>query len=307
MGLGLAYLDYLVDRQLLGPNAYILDIGSQNLYNASPDAIVALVDRLGARRSVRDTREAADRLSYFSTPRPGERTAFVSELLDLTTVSYLGYDVCPSPGTQIFDLNIERLPASLRGCFDLVLNFGTTEHLVNQLNAFEVMHDAMRVGGVCLHQIPSLGWIDHGYVNYHGLMLDDLVRVNDYCALDKFYTLAGESNFAGSGFDVRNPNTPSVPHSAAAQLPARIDNINLNYLVRKTVAAPFHVGLEIATTHAVLSDEARQIYGPRERIAAGELLRNRAHTDADAPSPLARWWPFKGRLKKPSNQSSSQS
>jgi hypothetical protein len=50
----------------------------------------------------------------------------------------------------------------------------------------------------------------------------------------------------------------------------------MNYIIRKTVDAPFHVGLEIATTHAPLSSEAEAIYGQKRRLAAGDVVRQQA-------------------------------
>src|SRR5262245_54297319 len=95
MGMGTAFLEYLVEKRLLRPNYSVLDIGSQNLYNATPDTIRDLINRLGPAADEASIEDRAKRLTYFSTPRPGERTAFVAELFELTSVSYLGYDVCP--------------------------------------------------------------------------------------------------------------------------------------------------------------------------------------------------------------------
>lgn len=39
---------------------------------------------------------------------------------------------------------------------------------------------------------------------------------------------------------------------------------------------PFHVGLEIANTHAPLSSEAEAIYGRKRRLAAGDVVRQQA-------------------------------
>jgi hypothetical protein len=280
MGMGFACLDYLGEKHLIERGSSILDIGSQNLYNAGSDKIISFVEALGRVQDRDALQKDADRLAYFSTPRAGERTAFIAELLGLTDVSYLGYDVCPSPGTEIFDLNTQRLPAGRKRSFDVVLNFGTTEHLINQLNAFEVMHDAMKVGGVCFHQLPSVGWIDHGYFNYNGLFIDDLVKAHDYEVVDKFFTNAGQSDFAErNSIDIRDQITPLIPNSASG--PIHIPNFNLNYLVRKTVDAPFYVGLEIATTHAPLSDEVTATYGKRRRLAVTDIIRAQTFEDLE--------------------------
>jgi hypothetical protein len=55
-------------------------------------------------------------------------------------------------------LNHEPTPQKFVGDFDLVVNFGTTEHLLNQYNAFKVIHDATKVGGV-YSALSSLRWL----------------------------------------------------------------------------------------------------------------------------------------------------
>jgi hypothetical protein len=271
MGLGIASLEYLADKNLIGPRSRLLDIGSQNIYGATPERITALLRRLDGPTDATALSEAAQRLSYFSTPRPGEATTFLADLMQLTEISYLGYDVCPAPSTEIFDLNVQRLPSNLKNSFDIVLNFGTTEHVINQLNAFEVIHDAMKLDGVCFHQLPSIGYVNHGYVNYNPLFIDDLVKANDYEVIDRFYTDAGTGPFVSAGVDIRAADRPSIPHSSTG--PQKLPNFNLNYIVRKKIDAPFYVGLEIATTHAALSKESAAEYGDRRRLAAGDAIR----------------------------------
>lgn len=236
MGMGMALFEYLAEKRLIKRGSRILDIGSQNLYNATPEAIRSFVEQFGRIEDEPKFANEAKRVSYFSTPRPGERTAFIAELLELVDVECLGYDVCPSPGTEAFDLNIQRLPEAKRNHFDIFLNFGTTKHLINQLSAFEVMHDAMQLADISYHQLPSVGWIDHGYFNYSGLFIDDLVKANDYEVVDKFFTTAGVNDFGGLGVDVRNATKPLMPHSAIA--PTQVLNFNLNYIIRKTIDAP---------------------------------------------------------------------
>src|SRR5882757_3329541 len=135
MGMGMALFDYLAEKRLIKRGSRILDIGSQNLYNATAEAIRGFVEQFGRIDDEAKFTKEAERISYFSTPRPGERTAFIAELVDLVDIEYLGYDVCPSPGTEIFDLNVQRLPAERKNSFDVVFNFGTTEHVINQLRS----------------------------------------------------------------------------------------------------------------------------------------------------------------------------
>jgi hypothetical protein len=73
MGMGMASFDYLAAKRLISVDSRILDIGSQNLYNATPQTIRKFAELFGS-VSVTPTFDAeVDRISYFSTPRAGER------------------------------------------------------------------------------------------------------------------------------------------------------------------------------------------------------------------------------------------
>src|SRR3990172_8654910 len=95
-------------------------------------------------------------------------------------MEYLAFDIAYGYRTTILDLNCAVLPASLQKRFDLVLNFGTTEHILNQLNCFKVIHDATKVGGYIYHQLPAIGYVNHGYVTYTGRCFFDLAIYNQY-------------------------------------------------------------------------------------------------------------------------------
>src|SRR3954453_1966060 len=47
---------------------------------------------------------------------------------------YTAIDIDGSPNAIPLDLNFDSVPSNFSGHFDLVTNFGTTEHLANQLN-----------------------------------------------------------------------------------------------------------------------------------------------------------------------------
>src|SRR5262245_41335888 len=100
MGMGMPYLEYLSERGHISRGSRLLDIGSQNLYLASVEAIRAFVEKHGTIYDQEAFLEAAGRVSYFSTSRPGERTSYVSELLDLTEIDYTSFDVCPALKTE---------------------------------------------------------------------------------------------------------------------------------------------------------------------------------------------------------------
>lgn len=64
-------------------------------------------------------------------------------------------------GSLILDL---RKPINL-GTFDVVTNFGTTEHVTDQWPVFSNIHNACRIGGLMVHVVP--GGVHHG--KPHGL------------------------------------------------------------------------------------------------------------------------------------------
>lgn len=264
MGVGMADIEYLADKGLLPvESAALLDIGSQNLFNLLPAAARRFVDRYGTRLERAVLEAEIERISYFSTPRAGERTTYLSELFDLTPgIFYTSYDVCPALKTEIFDLNTEQLPLAYRNRFDVVLNCGTTEHVINQMNSFAVMHDAVKPGGVIFHQVPSIGWIDHGYFTYHATFFDDLAQANGYEMVDRWLVPERMMVISPSTVDIRDPYAPQVPNSFkdSSGLLLDIQCFNISVVLRKVYDRPFKVGLELATSHAGLSDVIQSKY-----------------------------------------------
>jgi SAM-dependent methyltransferase len=78
------------------------------------------------------------------------------------------------------DLNKDVVPAPMRETFDLIINTGTTEHVANQDNAFRVIHDLCKVGGVMYHELPAGGMMTHGLITYTPKFFWHLCRENDY-------------------------------------------------------------------------------------------------------------------------------
>ncbi len=87
-----------------------------------------------------------------------------------------------------FDLNFDSVPPELMGAFDLVMNYGTTEHLLNQFHAFNVVHDLTKAGGVMIHSLPFQGYVDHGFFCYSGKFFKRLGQFNRYKMLELGFT-----------------------------------------------------------------------------------------------------------------------
>jgi hypothetical protein len=94
--------------------------------------------------------------------------------------TYASIDIDGSPFSIPLDLNYDQVPKHKRGKYHLVTNFGTTEHVANQLNAFKVIHDLTSVDGIMMHHLPAQGMMNHGLVNYNLKFFWMLARSNGY-------------------------------------------------------------------------------------------------------------------------------
>jgi SAM-dependent methyltransferase len=247
MGMNLNALLHLQARGLLRPGAArLLDVGPQNIYFATEAQIRAFVRHQGQKVSDARLETEIARLVRQSTPREGEHFTFLSEICDLTPIAYASIDVAPALKTTALDLNFDRLPERMRGVFDLVLNFGTTEHVFNQWNSFAQIHEAAKPGGVIYCQLPASGYLDHGYFCYTPVFFRDLAKANGYEIADQFFTLAGRNDFEAMAADVRRDDDYGTPNSdpdGRLMVPC----FNINAVMVKGARQPFRALLEVAT------------------------------------------------------------
>lgn len=259
MGMNLNSMLYLQKKGFLSQHKNkILDIGTQNLLFCTENQIEEFVKGQGGDVSSEEFKKMAKRLAYFSTPRPGETTTFFAELTDFANIEYVGFDVCPAIKTEIFDLNHDLLNEKYQNYYDVVLNFGTTEHVFNQWNSFEVMHDSLNVGGVIYCVLPSSGYINHGYYCYTPLFFNDLAKANDYEIVDMFLTYGGKRNLE---VDIRLETDLQV--SGSAKLDHRqeyVSDINIHAIMRKQSSNSFKCALEVATAHSSANEEISTRY-----------------------------------------------
>ena len=79
-------------------------------------------------------------------------------------------------GSITFDLN--RKWHGKTAQFDLVTDFGTTEHIFNQAEVWRTIHVLTKRHGFIAFDKPSQGYVDHGFFNVHETMLRDLAAAN---------------------------------------------------------------------------------------------------------------------------------
>jgi len=261
LGMNLNGPIYLQRKGFLTPERNkILDIGPQNVLFVREDQIREFIERQGgANRSGMALDAEIERLVYFSTPRPDERTMLLSEITDLTNIEYNSVDVCPGLKTTILDLNFDFAPNDMLEHYDVVFNFGTTEHIFNQWNCFEFMHDTLKVGGVVYHQLPASGYLDHGYYCYTPLFFQEMAQANGYVIEHMAVTPAGESKIDVLGIPSMGGDS-LLSETAPLGENNRVPALNIHVILRKTKDAPFRASLEIATAHSQVNTAMLERY-----------------------------------------------
>ncbi|MDB5306304.1 MAG: hypothetical protein JWO38_506 [Gemmataceae bacterium] len=262
MGCGIEFLRWLSETDRMPRRGRLLDVGESCLLGAAPEHIDSFLERHGCPLDPDHRQGLAAELAYRSNQfgNPFIQTLFLGDVLRLTAVEYVSFDVVSAVHADVFDLNVHGLAREHHNTFDLVVNFGTTEHLMNQFNAFKVMHEACKPGGFMFHQVPATGYINHGYFNYNALMFQELAEANGYEVADLwFYGPQGEpgnvletaARFPGVldprklGNDVEGFRRAGVPQGL------------INVLFRKRHEGGFRVGLEVKTAAAALTGDIR--------------------------------------------------
>jgi len=194
MGIGSNVLSLLLELRRDGHlplRGAVAEIGAQQLSNTFLDA----KDELAQAHALFETGAASPLPPPVSTDLPAHRLTDASPLAGQfwrwIGYDYMSIDVDGSPGSVPLDINYDDIPAKARGRFDLVTNLGTTEHVANQLNAFKIIHELTKPGGLMVHHLPMQGNLNHGLINYHPKFFWMLARSNDYRFLHLSFSADG--------------------------------------------------------------------------------------------------------------------
>jgi hypothetical protein len=160
--------------------AEFLDIGTSQLFcEDDPDSLNRFLRHFGAEPYVG---EELTRMANKSLAAP---------LFHRAGLGYDAIDITPYPHTIRVDLNTGRLPLRKRGRYTFVANSGTTEHVLNQYNAFKIIHDATRINGLMYHGVPMSGDFAHGLLSYRPRLFTRLAEANAYEVVSR-WLWAGE-------------------------------------------------------------------------------------------------------------------
>ncbi len=94
-------------------------------------------------------------------------------------VRHTSIDINGKDGALRVDLSI--ISDEHQNYFDIVTNYGTSEHVTQQYQVFANIHNWTKVGGAMVHGSPQAGyWFHHGKFNYELEFFTRMAKENNY-------------------------------------------------------------------------------------------------------------------------------
>ncbi len=292
MALEWSTVEVLAGKGMFQPGFAVLDIGSSNVYAADPAGVAAFVRRLAPAAPADLGQIAADIAARSHAMLDGQQQnkAFFGEVLTAAGLSYESVDIADGYKTTIADLNREQPPYAFLGAFDLVMNVGTSEHILDQANVFRYVHATTRQGGLMFHQLPASGFANHGYFCYTPRLFCDLASYNSYEIVDMWFSGPSvRENLLGAVKDFRHVHPAlqttlqRLTTSEAGQTIERtlVPDMAINVLLRRNSPARFLGTLEMSTSVGPIAPTTLDAY-------VANLPDAPAEPDADKANPLER-------------------
>ena len=198
-------------------------------------------------------------------------------------LNYASIDIDGSPGSIPLDLNYDEVPTELVGRYDIVTNFGTTEHVANQLQSFKIIHDLAAPGAIMLHVVPTSGMLNHGFISYNPKFFWMLRRSNGYIVA--YMTMSRsdpDSEFPKDVTDYLSLYDPPVQSRFGN---CRIPEIALIVALQKIYDMPFISPIDVqtgtTTEDVALRERYWTVFNPDALVGSGFAAR--------AMARLQRW------------------
>jgi Methyltransferase domain len=236
MGASAKTFSRLIDlkrRKMIGIGTRMVELGSQNISGTSGEEVRSFISEFRGEPCSVDG-AALERIACGGT---------MASLMRLCGVSYLALDIFKAEGCMLFDLNTDSVPGYLRGKANLVTNFGTSEHVIDQYQTFRTIHDLTKPGGLIYHDLPMGGFFYHGYFSYTPLFFNHLALANGYDVIFQWFS--------------KVPIAAPLYRDAPAELTeagwpdAGYHDVGIEYIFRKTTDASFRVPVDAGTSLAV--------------------------------------------------------
>jgi hypothetical protein len=264
MGIGSDAIELLIRLQeggLVRKGASVIEIGAQQLANSfllAEDRLRALglaygIERPFALAAPKPTHVVHGELEHLDPQAPAAR-----DFWQWLGFKYACIDIDGSPDSIPLDLNFDDAPSDNIGKYNLVTNFGTTEHVANQLNAFKIIHELTAIDGLMVHFLPAQGMFNHGLVNYNLKFFWMLARSNHYKSVWADYDQALEQyNLPLNIVDfIRETNPEPNAHLADYR---GADGL-LKVVMQKTVDFPYVPPIDVPTGTRTDNAELKKRY-----------------------------------------------
>lgn len=265
-----------------GKGLKVLDVGCQNLYLAKTEQVIRFLEKWKPSYDPAKVIQYAEMIaagSEIDASIGGINGAWLGDILSRAGIDYLSYDIFEGYNTFVFDLNRDSVPRDHLGSFDVVINCGTSEHVIGQYNCFKVIHDAVKTGGVMYHELPFTGYLDHGYFNYQPRLFFDLAKVNGYEIIEaSIGEPAGVEYMAARIVEPYQSLGVNLGATEGAWKSNPIPTSGFSILLRKTNDAPFKVTLETSTTAGAVTQSIQGHYGKGAGKGARDDLTSGART-----------------------------
>lgn len=151
----------------------VLELGPQDFFFVTED----ILQKLSGKLLGNDPEKVRD---FVASPEIGGKKVYNLFGID----NYKSVDLFDPRADFRLDLN--KKTVEIVG-FDVVTNFGTAEHVFNITQAFENIHNFLRVGGIALHVLPAYGDIPHGFYNIHPMLYSLMANANSYEIISLVY------------------------------------------------------------------------------------------------------------------------
>ncbi len=189
----------LVD--LVDENPDVMELGNQTL-NADQRALSTVLTRSQGH----DRIDIAGLEGLLAKSPEARRDQAGPYMRMLGFQDYQAIDVNDLYGSLVMDLNKDLAATyGYHRTFSLCTNNGTGEHVFNQDAIFRNVHALTKVGGVMIHVMPFIEYVNHGFYSFHPNLYYAVAQANGYRLL-----ALGVGSRTGHGFLAVPPHSPET-------------------------------------------------------------------------------------------------
>ncbi len=162
--------------ELLEAHPSVVELGNQT-FNADDKTLRRVIERSAGRGGV--DLDGLNSLLRMSRQERRDKTAFYYRCLGFS--DYVAIDVNETYDSVVMDLNRDLREAyGYNRTFSLATNNGTGEHIFDQASVLRNVHALVKPGGLMLHVMPFLNYVNHGFYCYHPNLFHALAGANGY-------------------------------------------------------------------------------------------------------------------------------